>query len=168
MMKPAWAVLFLSLCVSCSTPASRTERYPLPDNPEAGKIGDMQRIVSPMNSVEEGVYYFSTGFSTLILELREGRFRYWFWSDVKGLPEPSYPVTGKYLARGPTVQLLHNEVTLQDVWTFRKIDVITTMWRPNALKWWHEKRCYDGYGVLYPTERKPEDVWRNPELKYEP
>ena len=121
-----------------------------------------------MNRVEEGVYYFSTGLSTLVLELQQGRFRYWYSTDAKGGPAPTYPVTGKYIADRATLQLLHNEPDLQDVWTFRKIDDITTLWRPNALKWWHEKRGYDGYGVLYPSDRKPEDIWRRPGLKYEP
>ena len=167
-MKLAWSVLFLAVCVSCSTPTSRTERYPVPSYPEPGEIGGRQRIVSPMNGVEEGVYYFSTGLSTLILELQNGRFRYWYSTDGRGFPEPTYPVTGKYSARGATVQLLHGELDLQDVWTFRKIDRATTLWRPNALKSWHEKRSFDGYGVLYVTKRKPEDVWMKPDLKFEP
>ena len=114
-----------------------------------------------MGSVEEGVYYFNTGLSKLVLELKNGRFRYWYMTDGGEGPEPTYPVTGTYSAQGATIQLIHGEDYLQDVWTFRKIDGATTLWRPNAIKCWHEKRGFDGYGVLYVTERKPEDVWKS-------
>ena len=141
----------------------------MPSHPEPGEIEGEQRIVTPMNDVEEGVYYFNAGLSRLVLELKNGRFRYWYSTDGwGGEPRPTYPVTGKYSVCGATVQLLHTEDDLQDVWTFRKIDGATTLWRPNALKWWHEERGFDGYGVLYFTERKPEDVWMKSALKFKP
>jgi hypothetical protein len=77
-------------------------------------------------------------------------------------------VAGKYLVRGATVQLLHAELDLQDVWTFRKIDDVTTLWRPDAIKSWHEKRGFDGYGILYVTEHNAEEIWMKPDLKFQP
>jgi hypothetical protein len=167
-VKFAWSVLLLAVCVGCSTPASRTAHYPVPSYPEPGEIAGQQRIVSPMNGVEEGVYYFNAGLSKLVLELRNGRFRYWYLTDLKIGPEPKYPVAGKYLVRGATVQLLHAELDLQDVWTFRKIDDVTTLWRPDAIKSWHEKRGFDGYGILYVTEHNAEEIWMKPDLKFQP
>lgn len=121
-----------------------------------------------MGSGEEGVYYFNAGLSKLVLELKNGRFRYWYMTDGGEGTEPTYPVTGKYLACGATIQLIHTEDYLQDIWTFRKIDGVTTLWRPNAIKSWHEKRGFDSYGVLYVTERNPEDVLEKSEMKFKP
>ena len=36
----------------------------------------------------------------------------------------------------------------------------TTLWRPEALKYWAEKKDLDGYGILFPTDKKPEQIWR--------
>lgn len=36
------------------------------------------------------------GFSETILELRDGRFRYWFYSDARSSDDPEYPVAGTY------------------------------------------------------------------------
>ena len=140
----------------------------MPSYPEPGEIDGKQQVVSPMKRVEEGVYYFNAGLSKLVLELRNGRFRYWFFTDAAGGSNSTYPVTGKYSARGATIQLLCAPGDLEDVWTFRKIDSATTLWRPNAVRCWHEKKGFDCYGVLYATERKPEDIWRKPGLKFKP
>jgi hypothetical protein len=42
----------------------------------------------------------------LALELRDGRFRYWFRSDHKTQNEPQYPVIGKYSLEGGTLVLM--------------------------------------------------------------
>jgi hypothetical protein len=122
-----------------------------------------------MEGVQEGVYFFDAGLSKLVLELKEGHYQYWFYSDARTIPEPRYPMTGKYLARGATVQLLHHDETpLENLWTFRKIDGTTTLWRPSAIKAWHEQRGFDFYGVLYPTNQTAEEVWLKSPLKVGP
>ena len=79
---------------------------------------------------------------------------------MKGVKEPVYPVTGLYEARGATVRLRHGEPHLEDEWTFRKLDGRTTLWRPNAVKWW-DKGSFDHFGVLYRTDLDAEYVSRN-------
>jgi hypothetical protein len=37
-----------------------------------------------------------TGFMGLALELKENRFRYWFYSDVRSDDQPKYPIEGKF------------------------------------------------------------------------
>jgi hypothetical protein len=122
-----------------------------------------------MERVVEGVYFFDAGLSKLVLELKEGHYRYWFSTDARSVPEPTYPMTGKYSAHGATIQLLnHGHTNLEDVWTFRKIDGTSTLWRPNAIRAWHEHRGFDGYGILYPTHVRAEEIWLKSPLKWSP
>jgi len=116
--------------------------------------------VTPMAGVEEGVYFFKNGFSTLILELRDGQYRYWFSSDVGIDDEPAYPLIGQYSATGPVVHLEHKHWIVQDEWTFTRLNGQPTLWRPAAIKYWSTTPTLDSYGVLYPTKLKPEDIWR--------
>ena len=36
-----------------------------------------------------------------------------------------------------------------------------TLWRRSALKYWDESKKIDPYGVLFPADRKPEEIWRH-------
>ncbi len=121
-----------------------------------------QNAPAPLGSVKEGVYYFQNRYSSLILELKGGTFRYWFTSDVKMRDEPAYPLTGRYTTNGGTVTLPHKEI-YQTNWTFKTYDGKPTLWRPSALEYWDDSKKVDAYGVLYPTTRKPEEIWDNKE-----
>jgi len=157
-------IIFLSSTfVGCSTHkavlptiASR-EAYPIPNYSEQGVVEGKQLIVSPMHAVEEGVYFLDTGFSYTILELKDGHFRYWFSTDVL-TSHPKYPVAGNYTVNDATVRLIHKGNGVEDIWTFRKINDETTLWRPNAVKSWHKEKGFDSYGILLPTKLKPEDI----------
>jgi hypothetical protein len=35
-----------------------------------------------------------------------------------------------------------------------------TLWRPEALRYWNEAKKPDGYGILFPTKKRPEEIWR--------
>ena len=50
-------------------------------------VGISQTAPTPLKSVKEGVYYFQNMYSTTILELKGGQFRYWFSSDARSLRE---------------------------------------------------------------------------------
>lgn len=114
-----------------------------------------------MQGVEEGIYFFKNSFSTLILELRDGQYRYWFSSDVGIGDEPAYPLMGRYSAKGSVLQLEQKHPIVQGEWTFMKLNGEPTLWRPAAIKDWSATRTLDPYGVLHPTELKPEDIWKN-------
>lgn len=45
------------------------------------------------------------GYMGIELKLKGDEFEYWFWSDVKGGEEPKYPIRGKVLYRGTSIQL---------------------------------------------------------------
>lgn len=114
-----------------------------------------------MAGVEEGVYHFIVpGFSQLVLELRNGQYRYWFSSDVGIDDEPVYPLTGQYTVTGSVVHLERKHPIVQDEWTFMRLNGQPTLWRPAAIKAWTATRTLDHYGVLYPTKLRPEDIWR--------
>src|SRR5687767_9085259 len=58
----------------------------------------------------EGTYCTAleiAAFSGTVLELKEGKFRYWFYSDASGGQEPKYPVTGAYLIQDGRLTLDH-------------------------------------------------------------
>lgn len=145
-----------------------TNAVVLPDAIESGKVADTAIVVAPMQNVEEGVFFFKDGYSTLILALAGGRYRYWFSSDITFGDEPTYPLTGRYVVDGVVVRLENSQPSMQDVWVFRKLNDQTTLWRPTAVEWWHTNRNFDSYGVLYPTKLKPEDIWQKNILKIGP
>jgi hypothetical protein len=154
-----------------------------------------------IGTVKEGVYFLDGMFQTTILELKDGRFRFWFSSDAKTGGEPHYPVSGKYTTNGGTITFVAlaasniwqsvprvktNETTgivettfrygnwdgttngtlftncfwSTNTWTFMNYNGKPTLWRPEALKSWEEKKELDGYGILLPTDKKPEEIWR--------
>jgi len=52
----------------------------------------------------EGVYHLHNGYQSETLELRDGHFRYWFWSDIGG-GSASRPIEGAYSVDGTIVSL---------------------------------------------------------------
>jgi hypothetical protein len=155
---------------------------------------------TPIKIAQEGVYFLDGMFQTTILELKDGKFRYWFSSDAKVMGEPNYPVSGKYTTNGGAITFValassniwqsvsktmtnatngNIETSVQmrgwdgtmkgtlftnyffgtNTWTFMSYTGKTTLWRPEALKLWNEKKQLDGYGILIPTSRKPEEIW---------
>src|SRR5436190_21862655 len=105
---------------------------------------------TPLSSVKEGGYFQRNMFSTKILELTNGHFRYWLRSDMRTPWDPTYPLKGNYATNGGTVILLDTQV-YETNWTFMSYLGQTTLWRPSALQEWHERGKIDPYGVLYPT-----------------
>ncbi len=108
----------------------------------------------------EGVYATPSeisGYSGTTLELKDGNFRYWFYTDVRGPDEPEYPITGKYKFQDGKV-ILNNDEVNQSVWFVDVVNGIPVLWRDDALKTWkQEQKIYD-YGVLVWSENNvPED-----------
>ncbi len=104
----------------------------------------------------EGVYSTPSeisGFSGTILELKAGKFRYWFYSDVRLGDEPEYPLTGQYDFQNGKV-ILNNPDVNQRKWNVDVLNGTPVLWRDDALKIWkQEQKIYD-YGVLIWTENK--------------
>lgn len=121
---------------------------------------------------KDGVF-LTRGWHSIVLELKGGKFRYWFVSDakIKGL-ERKYPLEGSYKTEGDKITLEHpTMIDLESNWTVRTVDGVTTLWRQDALEIWKkgelqiyspDKGHFLGSGagsILVPTKRSAEEAW---------
>ncbi len=110
-------------------------------------------------SPQEGVFILGNGYSSTVIELYNGKFRYWFSSDLKTGEEPSYPLNGEYTINGNTVYLSHDQISkYQNKWTFRKMNSTVTLWRDVAIEYYENKKGIDPYGILRLTSKTAEQV----------
>jgi hypothetical protein len=117
---------------------------------------------------QNGVFFTYTGYMTTVLELKDGHFRYWFETDVKRPKEPDYPLTGEYSISSDTITLKHDLVSQRE-WTFRAVNGIVTLWRPEALDGSKTDKSLDlkrlkSYGlgsILVATDKPAEELWKH-------
>lgn len=105
-------------------------------------------------------------FSGETVELHDGRFRYWFYSDVATGENVEYPLSGAYEIRGDKIRLLHDGIYRNE----RTLDVVqdqTVLWRDDGLRYWQSERRIHPFAVLVRTSTPPlEDPWRDrPSIK---
>jgi len=101
----------------------------------------------------EGTYCTAheiAGFSGTVLELKAGKFRYWFYSDV-GDGQPKYPIAGAYLFQDGKLTLNHEHVP-QQIWFADLVNGVPVLWRPDGLKSWQQDKRIHDYGVLIKVE----------------
>jgi hypothetical protein len=125
----------------------------------------------PQNGV-----FVTYGWHTIVLELKNGKFRYWFSSDVKG-EVVAYPLEGTYSTTEDKIVLKHYKfIPIESIWTFRTVDGVLTMWRSDAMKLADSKdRKFDVYPIgkenfhrigggwiLVPTKKSGEEAWKSP------
>jgi hypothetical protein len=126
-------------------------------------------------SVAEGVfvtYGFGTGHN-MVIELKSGKFRYWFSSDRKGSDVEA--LEGTYTAEGDKIVLKHPElIPLVSNWIVRSIDGVVTLWRSDAIKQFDEgalklyssgKQNFFRTGgglILVPSKKSAEEAWKVP------
>ena len=122
--------------------------------------GFAREPVAPPQPVppEEGVFILANMFSSTVLELKDGRFRYWFESDMKLPSEPQYPLAGKYSLTGDTITLNHPDI-YQKQWTFRRFKGQVTLWRSGAIDFYEQKKQLDPWGILFKTNKPAEQAW---------
>lgn len=117
---------------------------------------------------QNGVFFTNTGYEFTILELKDGRFRYWFEADKRSNEEPDYPLTGEYAVSGDTITLKHDRI-LRRQWTFCAINGLLTLWLPNNIEAYERDQSLDFArlkrfglgGVLISTDKLPEDAWKH-------
>lgn len=119
----------------------------------------------------DGVFFGYTGYMTYVIELKQGRFRYWFESDAKSAREPQYPLQGKFTVAGDTVTLHHEQlIPLTSIWKCRSVNGIPTLWRSDALAQHEEKptqlsvehlRRWGSGSILAFTSKSAESMWQN-------
>ena len=89
------------------------------------------------------------GFQSERLELKDGRFRYWFSSDVIVPNPPQYPIEGYYEFKGDQLVLSSGKT-----YTVRTLQGTRTLWRPTAVDYWERYEIIDVYGILLPVDQK--------------
>ena len=100
--------------------------------------------------LKEGVYVLCeevSGYSGETLEVRDGRFRYWFYSDVVTGDEPSYPLSGKYKVTGNTIVLDHKLIP-SSIRTIATLNGVKVLWRADGLGVWEKDKRIHPYAVL--------------------
>lgn len=98
----------------------------------------------------EGVYTMCrdvSGFSGETIELMDGKFRYWFYSDVATEDEPSYPLTGTYGISENTLTLDHPKIS-NPVRRFAVVNGVHVLWRKDGLEGWEKDERIHPYAVL--------------------
>lgn len=128
---------------------------------------------------KDGIYV-TYGMHSIVLELKNDQFRYWFSSDrlpAKG-EEIDYPLEGSFTAEGDKIVLQHKKfIPLESNWTFKTLDGVVTMWRSDAIKHLAEKDGkFDPYysgkenffrtgggSILVPTDKTAEEAWKSPQ-----
>jgi len=99
----------------------------------------------------EGVYSMCdevSGYSGEVVELKDGKFRYWFYTDVSGgAEEPKYPLTGDYRAVGDTVTLNHDKIHSKER-TIAVVNGVDVLWRDDGLKLWKKEQRIHPYAIL--------------------
>jgi len=102
--------------------------------------------------LQEGVYVLCDevfGYASATLELKEGRFRYWFRSDVVLDDEPKYPLTGTYHVNFRTLTFDSDKIQER---TIAKINGIDVLWKKDSLSLWEKEKRIHPYGILLRVE----------------
>jgi hypothetical protein len=127
--------------------------------------GFAQSSPTPADLVEEGVYVDQSMWHMDLLELKNGRFRYWHSSDARVLGETEYPVAGSYTTNGSTIAFAFKAYTFKasingvtnsfdhyqtNHWTFTRHNGQIELWRTNVL---------GNRQILLPTNAPAQRVW---------
>jgi len=105
----------------------------------------------------EGVYHFHNGYQSETLELRDGHFRYWFWTDCGG-KSANLPLEGAYSVEGSTLTLHRDDIRLGNQRICHSLKGIDVLWRPEALKLWRSEGRIDTYGIIVRMPHSPDDL----------
>lgn len=89
------------------------------------------------------------GYTGETLELKNGNFRYWFYSDVHviGKKEIKYPLTGKFKIDGKSLILEHADIHSQTR-TIDELNGVKVLWRDDGLELWKTEKRVHQYAVL--------------------
>ena len=127
-----------------------------------------QPVIKPTKPVD-GVF-FTYGIHNQVIELKDGKFRYWFNSDCKGSDVEA--LEGSYKVEGNKVILSHPKIfELTANWDVLSIDGVVTLWRRDALQFREEGKLdlysqgkgnffrTGGGSILVPSKQSAEKTW---------
>ena len=135
----------------------------------SGFLGASEKPVIETAKAVDGVF-FTYGMHNQVIELKKGKFRYWFNSDAKGSDVEG--LEGAYKIEGNRVVLSHPKLfDLVANWEVLSIDGVVTLWRSDALKFKEEgkidlysqgKEAFfksGGGSILVPSKLSAEKTW---------
>lgn len=109
-------------------------------------------LLAPQANVQlpDGVYAMCmevSGFSGETIELKNGRFRYWFYSDVVTDRTLKYPLDGAYRISG-NMLILENDKIHSPKRTIAVVNGVDVLWRQDGLEFWEKDKRVHPYAVL--------------------
>lgn len=113
-----------------------------------------------------GVFVQSDDNASTLLELKDGKFRYWFDSDEFHKPRHMYPLSGDYSIEASKLTL-HNELIpeSQSTWTFYKLNGNVTVWSQPALQHYQTQKKLAATGILEQTVQTADEAYKTLHVK---
>jgi len=109
----------------------------------------------------EGVFVRLGTNSSTVLELKDGKFRYWFDSAAKLEPR-KYPLLGEYTVEDHTITLHHDLILdSQNFWTFHKHDDEISAWNLDAFEFYRTEGKLSKHGILKHTTQTAEEAYKS-------
>ena len=107
-----------------------------------------KRFPEPVDRPNSQVFVLGRegGFQNETLELADGRFRYWFSSDIARAPGPAYPLEGTYSLTDTNLVLSSGQT-----YSIRQLNGTKTLWKPDAVEKWNRQKIIPNYGILVPV-----------------
>jgi hypothetical protein len=140
--------------------------FPMRTEPPSGHLGLPSILVLGLLlgcgeniAPPEGIYTMCRevqGFSGETIELKNGEFRYWFYSDVVTGNGPAYPLKGKYTVSGNTITLKNDKISDPDR-TVAVVNGVHVLWRKDGLKLWEKEERIHAYAVLLQVDQATAD-----------
>jgi len=90
------------------------------------------------------------------LELKDGRFRYWFSSDVIRRGGPKYPIKGSYnfgadelvLSSRKVIKVRQVNGSSGNVFKVRQVNGRRALFWPHAVRYWDQRQIIPGHMLL--------------------
>ena len=106
------------------------------------------------DTLKEGIYGGYRKGGGELIELKGGKYRYWAGTDMVGADSIKYPIKGVYSIHADKIVLEHLRTVL-----YRSINGHDTLWSPEDLKTWEEKKETFGYVLMRFINNNPTDPW---------
>ena len=131
-------------------------------------VASEESVIEPADVVD-GVYLTHTWHS-YVIELKKGRFRYWFSSDA--MDSEVERLEGPFDVEGTQVVLSHPKLPGRRAdWEVLSIDGVVTLWRSDAIRLRKEGKLhlysqgkesffkFGGGSILVPSKLSVEEAW---------
>jgi hypothetical protein len=144
-----WFVLAGAIVMSCQSPSAPSRPDPVAQHSAAIESPRDRTLLEEVKLLE-GVYSMCievARHSGETIELKSGKFRYWFYSDVRRSNEPEYPLEGNYRIKGSTLILDHERIHDKKR-LIARVNGIPVLWRDDGLEVWVKSGEFHPYAIL--------------------